>query len=102
MSRKIDIRLITATNRDLRVEVEGGRFRQDLFYRLNVVPIEVPPLRERGEDILLLAQHFLDLFSKQQVKSIRGLTTEARELLLRYAWQGNGARAGERDGPASR
>jgi Nif-specific regulatory protein len=89
VSRKIDIRLITATNRDLRVEVEGGRFRQDLFYRLNVVPIEIPPLRERGEDILLLAQHFLDLFSKQQVKPIRGLTTEARELLLRYAWQGN-------------
>jgi transcriptional regulator with GAF, ATPase, and Fis domain len=89
VSRKIDIRLITATNRDLKVEVEGGRFRQDLFYRMNVVPIEMPPLRERGEDILLLAQHFLDLFSKQQMKPVRGLTTEARELLLRYAWQGN-------------
>jgi transcriptional regulator with GAF, ATPase, and Fis domain len=89
VSRRIDIRLITATNRDLRAEVDSGRFRQDLFYRLNVVPIESPPLRERGEDILLLAQHFLDLFAKQQAKPIRGLTTEARELLLRYPWPGN-------------
>ena len=89
VSRRVDVRLITATNRDLRAEVDGGRFRQDLFFRLNVVPIELPPLRERGEDILLLAQYFLDLFSKQQSKPIRGLTTEARELLLRYPWPGN-------------
>ncbi len=89
VSRRVDIRLITATNRDLRAEVDAGRFRQDLFYRLNVVPIESPPLRERGEDVLLLAQHFLDLFSKQQNKPIRGLTTESRELLLRYPWPGN-------------
>jgi Nif-specific regulatory protein len=89
VSRRVDVRLITATNRDLRAEVDQNRFRQDLFFRLNVVPIELPPLRERGEDILLLAQHFLDLFSKQQSKPIRGLTTEARELLLRYPWPGN-------------
>ena len=89
VSRKVNIRLITATNRDLRAEVDAGRFRQDLFFRLNVVPIELPPLRERGEDILVLAQHFLDLFSKQQEKAIRGLTTESRELLLRYSWPGN-------------
>jgi len=89
VTRKVDIRLITATNRDLRAEVDAGRFRQDLFYRLNVVPVESPPLRERGEDILLLAHHFLELFSKQQAKPIRGLTTEARELLLRYPWPGN-------------
>jgi Nif-specific regulatory protein len=89
VSRRVNIRLITATNRDLRAEVDAGRFRQDLFYRLNVVPIESPPLRERGEDILLLAQHFLDLFAKQQSKATRGLTTEARELVLRYPWPGN-------------
>ncbi|MGE5174821.1 MAG: sigma 54-interacting transcriptional regulator [Hyphomicrobiales bacterium] len=89
VSRKVDIRLITATNRELRAEVEAGRFRQDLFYRLNVVPIELPPLRERGEDVLLLAEHFLEVYAKEQGKRIRGLTPEARELLLRYPWPGN-------------
>jgi transcriptional regulator with GAF, ATPase, and Fis domain len=89
VSRRVDFRLITATNRDLKAEVDAGRFRQDLFYRLNVVPISLPPLRDRGEDVLLLAQHFLDLFSKQQQKEIRGIMPEARELLLRYGWPGN-------------
>jgi Nif-specific regulatory protein len=89
VSRRVDFRLIAATNRDLKTEVEGGRFRQDLFYRLNVVPISLPPLRERGEDVLLLAQHFLELFSKQQVKAVRGLSAESRELLLRHPWPGN-------------
>jgi Nif-specific regulatory protein len=89
VSRKVDIRLIAATNRDLKTEVEAGRFRQDLFYRLNVVPVELPPLRERGEDILLLSQHFLDFQSKQQEKATRGMASEARELLLRYPWPGN-------------
>jgi transcriptional regulator with GAF, ATPase, and Fis domain len=89
VSRRVDFRLITATNRDLKAEVDAGRFRQDLFYRMNVVPISLPPLRERGEDVLLLSQHFLDLFSKQQQKTIRGITPEAREILLRYGWPGN-------------
>jgi len=89
VSRRVDFRLIAATNRDLKTEVEAGRFRQDLFYRLNVVPVSLPPLRERGEDTLLLAQHFLELFSKQQVKPVRGLSAESRELLLRHPWPGN-------------
>jgi len=89
VTRRVDVRIVTASNRDLRAEVDAGRFRQDLFYRLNVVPISLPPLRERGEDVLLLAQHFLDQFSKQQQKRIRGLTAESRDLLLRHPWPGN-------------
>ena len=89
VSRKVDVRVIAATNRELRAEVDAGRFRQDLFYRLNVVPLHLPPLRERGDDILLLAQHFMEQFSKQQGKECRGLSAEARELLLRHLWPGN-------------
>ncbi len=89
VARKVNIRLIAASNRDLRAEVDAGRFRQDLFYRLNVVPIALPPLRERGEDVLLLARHFLDQFTKQQQKRIPGMVAEARDLLLRHPWPGN-------------
>jgi len=89
VTRRVDFRLVTATNRDLRAEVDAGRFRQDLFYRLNVVPISLPPLRERGEDVLLLAQHFLEHVARQQVKEIRGLGPDSRELLLRHPWPGN-------------
>ncbi len=89
ISRKVDVRVIAATNRDLRAEVDAGRFRQDLFYRLNVVPLSMPPLRERGDDVLLLAQHFMEQFARQQGKEIRGLSAEARELLLRHPWPGN-------------
>jgi len=89
ISRKVDVRLLTATNRDLKGEVDAGRFRQDLYYRMNVVPIDLPPLRERGDDVLLLAQHFLDQLTKQQGKKLRGLTADSRELLLRHPWPGN-------------
>jgi len=89
VSRRVDVRILAATNRDLRAEVDAGRFRQDLFYRLNVVPIEMPPLRERGDDVLLLANHFLEKTAKQQQKKLRGLMPEARELLLRHPWPGN-------------
>ena len=89
VTRKVDIRLIAATNRELRTEVDAGRFRQDLFYRLNVVPITLPPLRERGDDILLLAQHFLEASAKRQRKEIPGLTPDAREILMRHPWPGN-------------
>jgi Nif-specific regulatory protein len=89
VSRRIDVRIITATNRDLRAEVDAGRFRQDLFYRLNVVPLALPPLRERGDDVLLLARHFMEQFARQQGKEIRGLSSDSRELLLRHPWPGN-------------
>jgi two-component system response regulator HydG len=83
-----DCRLITATNRDLAVEVSAKRFREDLFYRLDVVRITVPPLRERGDDILLLARHFLDRFAASAQRSIR-LSASVEERLLAYAWPGN-------------
>src|SRR5580693_3382627 len=82
-------RIIAATNRDLEVEVEEKRFREDLFYRINVVRIEVPPLRARGSDVLLLAQHFLERFAAQSRRRVVGLTHEASNLLAFYSWPGN-------------
>ena len=87
--RRVDVRIIAATNRDLGTEVRAGRFREDLYYRLNVVRLEMPPLRDRPDDILHLARHFLETFSVQYQKSIRSLTPAAEDLLLRYAWPGN-------------
>jgi two-component system response regulator HupR/HoxA len=88
-SRHVDVRVIAATNSDLRQEVEEGRFRQDLFYRLNVVHIHLPPLRERREDIPLLSEHFLELSNEKLVKRVQGLTRAAIEVLLAYPWPGN-------------
>ena len=85
---KVDIRIITATNRDIEQMVEEGTFRRDLYYRLNVVPIPVPPLRERREDIPALVHHFLQRFSQKYSRS-RQITTEAMELLFNYSWPGN-------------
>ncbi len=85
----IDIRIIAATNKDLRAQVEKGTFREDLYYRLNVVPIFVPPLRLRREDIPLLAQFFLEKYSKENKKKFKGFAPEALEVLLSYDWPGN-------------
>ncbi len=87
--RRVDVRILAATNRDLASEVADGRFREDLYYRLNVVRLEVPPLRDRPEDILHLARHFLDTFSVQYHKSVRRFAPETEEALLAYPWPGN-------------
>jgi two-component system response regulator HydG len=85
----VDVRIIAATNRDLAEEVGAGRFREDLFYRLNVVSIEMPPLRARPSDILPLATHFLRKFAKENHKSIEGFDDAALEHLAGYRWPGN-------------
>ena len=84
-----DIRVIAATNQDLTKLVAEGRFREDLFYRINVIPIALPPLRERREDIPLLAEHFLAKYSEQMGKAIAGISHEAMELLRAHDWPGN-------------
>lgn len=84
-----DVRIIAATNRDLESAVEDGLFREDLFYRLNVINIEMPPLRSRGADILLLAGKFIEHFSSRQSKAITGLSDATAEKLLEYTWPGN-------------
>ena len=86
---KVDVRIITATHRDLTAETKAGRFREDLFYRLNVLPILVPPLRDRREDIPLLIDHFVARNNSRLGTSIRGLDTESRRLLFEYPWPGN-------------
>lgn len=85
----IDVRLICATNADIRQMVEDGNFRQDLLYRINTIEIHIPPLRERGNDIILLADHFLDRYTRKYKKEIHGLTREAKNKLLKYTWPGN-------------
>jgi len=85
----VDIRIIAATNKDLKTEVEQGRFRNDLFYRLKVIPIYLPALRERQEDIPKLAHHFIEKFNQEFKKSVRGISDDALTLLVQYAWPGN-------------
>jgi transcriptional regulator with GAF, ATPase, and Fis domain len=87
--RKIDIRVITATNKDLFQLVQQGKFREDLYYRLKVFPISVPPLRDRKEDIPLLTSHFINAQNKKTGKKIKGLSQEAMRLFMDYSWQGN-------------
>jgi DNA-binding NtrC family response regulator len=86
---RADVRLITATNRDLRAQIEAGAFREDLYYRLNVIQIQVPPLRERGNDILMLFDHYLDHASQTHGLPKPTLTPDAAQQLLTYAWPGN-------------
>ncbi len=85
----VDVRIVAATNRDLETAIDERRFREDLYYRLNVIHIPLPPLRARGNDTLLLAQQFLTRFAAQSQKSVAGLSTEAAERLLSYVWPGN-------------
>ena len=86
---RVDIRLITATHRDLESEAREGRFREDLFYRLNVVPVRIPPLRERKDDIPLLAEHFLRAYQEKHKAPMHGFLPKTVDLLVRYDWPGN-------------
>jgi transcriptional regulator with GAF, ATPase, and Fis domain len=86
---RVDVRLIAATNRDLPSMVQAGQFREDLYYRLNVVSIEMPPLRERKDDIVPLANSFIRKFAAELKKKIEGLEPESQKLLMRYNWPGN-------------
>jgi two-component system response regulator GlrR len=86
---KVDVRIITATNKDLAQAVRSGTFREDLYYRIQVVPMRIPPVRERRDDIPLLAQHFLERSAKRMNKNIRGIVPEAMQKLVRYHWPGN-------------
>jgi len=86
---KIDVRIIAATHRNLEEEIEAGRFREDLYYRLNVIPLHLSPLRERGEDVLLLAEHFMNHFNASKQSEISGMTDEAKQIMLNYPWPGN-------------
>ena len=86
---RVDVRVIAATNRNLEDEVKAGRFREDLFYRLQVMPIHLPPLRERRGDAALLANYFIDRFNREFKKRVRGLSPAAADVLQHYAWPGN-------------
>jgi two-component system response regulator HydG len=86
---KVDIRILSATNKDLKEEVKRGMFREDLFYRLNVVPILVPTLRERKEDIPLLIDHFLKIYNEKNGRSLKGFHPRALDAMMRYSWPGN-------------
>ena len=86
---KVDVRLITATNKDLSQLLKKGEFREDLYYRINVVPIVIPPLRERKEDIPILLDHFIRKFNEENNKNVKGVSKETLELMMRYEWPGN-------------
>ncbi|MEX1024352.1 MAG: sigma-54 dependent transcriptional regulator [Planctomycetota bacterium] len=87
--RKVDVRVLSATNKDLRIEASEGDFREDLYFRLAAVTIELPPLRERAGDVPILVDHYLRELSREHGRDVRGITPEARTLLVRYSWPGN-------------
>jgi len=89
LPEKVDVRLIAATNKDIREEVESGKFREDLFYRISVVPVDIKPLREHKSDILPIAQHYLDIYIKKHNSKVRRLSEEAKKSLISYNWPGN-------------
>jgi two-component system, NtrC family, response regulator AtoC len=86
---KVDVRVVSATNQELHKTMQDGHFRKDLYYRLQVVPIYLPPLRDRGQDILLLARHFIEHFNQECHKSVLGISREAEQILLSHHWPGN-------------
>ena len=86
---KVDVRIIAATNKNLEEEVKKGKFREDLYYRINVVPITIPPLRERAEDVPLLAEHFLRLYGEKNKRMLKGFADGVLDALIRYEWPGN-------------
>ena len=88
-THQVDVRIVAATNRDLEAEVSRGRFREDLFYRLNVMPLDVPPLRERRGDIPLLADHFLKKYAAKNRKAVKGFSPMAMNMFIKYDWPGN-------------
>lgn len=88
-SYPVDVRLICATNTDLYTAIDNGQFRQDLLYRINTIEIRIPPLRERGNDLFLLADFFLQRYRKKYKKELRGISREARKMLQLYRWPGN-------------
>jgi len=88
-SIQVDVRIVAATNRDLEASIREGKFREDLYYRLSVIPIHIPPLRDRREDIPVLIEHFLENFNKQKKKEVEGITPRAMEALVQYSWPGN-------------
>jgi transcriptional regulator with GAF, ATPase, and Fis domain len=88
-TRKVDVRLVAATNRDLKVEVAAGRFREDLYYRLDVFPIRLPPLRERGDDVVALAAEFVQRFARELGREMEPLDEMVKQQLCAYSWPGN-------------
>ncbi len=85
----VDVRIISATNVDIENRIKEGKFREDLYWRLNVIEIKIPPLRERKDDIEMLARHFIDKFSEEHKKNIKGIDTETLSSLIEYSWPGN-------------
>jgi len=86
---RVDVRVVAATNRDLRKEIRADRFREDLYYRLNVIPIQLPPLRQRRQDIPLLVNHFLEKYNRENDKHVTKISPEVLDRLLEYPWPGN-------------